>query len=145
DDAVAEGVADLALVPTTPRVTHPASSIATVRRSPGFSIVEVLVALMLVTIGLLAVAGSSALALRTSLDAGRRRHAAHRVASRLSSLEAAGCAGVTSGYAADTALQLTERWTVVVRSPAYVIVADSVTWLGPQGVVHRTLTSALPC
>ena len=111
----------------------------------GMSVVEVLIALKLVTIGLLAIAGSSALALRTSLDAGRRRHAAHRVSTRISALEAGGCAAISSGSATDSALQLTEAWTVVTRTPAYVVIADSVTCLSPHGTVRRALTSAIAC
>ena len=109
------------------------------------SVVEVLVALMLVTIGLLAVAGSSALALRTSLDASRRRHAAHRVATRLALLEAGGCASIAGGADTDPALQLSEQWRVVSRSSEFVIVTDSVSWLAPTGPVSRTLTTAIRC
>ena len=111
----------------------------------GMSVVEVLVALMLVTIALLAVAGSSALALRASLDASRRRQAAHRVATRFAQLEARGCAAIAAGSDAEPALQLTERWTVLSRSAAFVIVADSISWMAPAGRVARTLTSAVPC
>ncbi len=121
------------------------SSSRTVPPRRGMSVVEVLVALMLVTIALLAVAGSSALALRTSLDASRRRHAAHRVATRLAQLEARGCAAIAPGSDAEPALQLTEHWTIVSRSAAFVIVADSIAWMSPTGPVARTLTSAIPC
>lgn len=109
------------------------------------SVVEVLVALMLVTIGLLAVAGSSTIALRSALDASRRRHAAHRIATRLSLLEAGGCALAVAGSDSNPALHLTEQWTIVSRSPAFVVVTDSVSWLAPTGRVARSLTSAIQC
>jgi Tfp pilus assembly protein PilV len=115
------------------------------RARAGISVVEVIVALMLITIGLLAVAGSSALALRTSLEATRRREAAHRVASRYARLEAAGCSHAAAGSDSDVGRMIQERWVVVSRTAAFVIVADSITWTGPRGRVTRSLTGAIPC
>jgi Tfp pilus assembly protein PilV len=109
------------------------------------SVVEVLVALVIVTAGLLAVAGSSALALRTSLDASRRRLAAHRVATRFAQLQALGCANIATGSDAGGTIGVAERWTVVSRSASHVIVTDSVSWMGVRGQVRRTLTTAIAC
>jgi Tfp pilus assembly protein PilV len=110
----------------------------------GFSIVEVIVALMIVTVGLLGIAGATALALRNTLDATRRRDAAERAQSHLSLLVAAGCGRATSGRSTDVQRQLTEQWTV--RSVgAFQQVTDSVTWVGASGNGTFSLTTAALC
>lgn len=80
-------------------------------KSSGFTVVEVLVALVIVTVGLLGVAGASATALRASSAALRERAAATRARSRLALLEAAGCLNAASGEL-HGANGLTDRWTV---------------------------------
>ena len=118
---------------------HPPGS----RRS-GFSIVEVIVAMMIVSVGLLGIAGSTTLALRTTFDAARRRDAAERAQSRLALLAAGGCARAASGSATDRTLGIAERWTVRV-SNNFQQVTDSVTWVGASGNASFALTTALPC
>ena len=118
------------------------------RRCPlrcGLSVVEVLVALMLVSIGLLGIAGSTALALRTTLDAAHRRAAAQRVASRFALLEAVGCSNARAGSAADSLHDLTEQWTVVTRANGFTIITDSVQWMSARGPRSFSLASAFTC
>src|SRR5665647_2159235 len=116
---------------------------STLRPRSGLSVVEVLVALMLVSIGLLGIAGSTALALRTTLDATRRREAAQRAASRIAQLAAGGCERATDGSAADAARQVSERWTVVSRANGFATVNDSVSWMSARGARSFSLTSAI--
>ena len=100
---------------------------------------------MLVAIGLLGIAGSSALALRTTLDAAHRREAAQRVASRFALLAATGCSAAASGTAADSARHLTEQWVVSTRANGFVMVADSVRWMSARGPLSFVLSSAITC
>ena len=125
------------------RTTSPVAKPSAQRRQ-GFSIVEVIVAMMIVTIGLLGIAGSTALALRSTLDATRRRDAAERAQSRLAQLAAAGCGRASAGRATDAARQLTEQWSVS-STGQFQQVTDSITWLGASGNVTFALTSAIPC
>jgi hypothetical protein len=81
-----------------------------VRARSALSVVEVLVALMLVSVGLLGMAGTSALSLRTARTAARERRATQRATTRLALLAAAGCGRATSG-ALDEA-DLREHWSV---------------------------------
>ena len=115
------------------------------RRRSGLSIVEVLVALILVTVGLLAIVGSTTLALRTTLDAAHRREAAQRAASRFSILAATGCAHATSGTNVDPARHLAEQWTVTAASAAFATVTDSIEWMSANGLTSYSLTSAIAC
>jgi Tfp pilus assembly protein PilV len=109
------------------------------------TIVEVLVALIIVTIGLLGIAGSSALAVRSAHDAAHRRNAMHRIVSRHAQLAASGCAGARSGSATDTARTITEAWYVSVQPSGFALVTDSLRWLGARGRHSFVLTSAFPC
>ena len=100
---------------------------------------------MLVSIGLLAIAGSTTLALRTTLDAARRRDAAQRVASRFAQLASAGCASATTGSAADTSRALSEQWYVTPRVNGLATVTDSVRWMSARGPISFALTTAITC
>ncbi|MDB4888885.1 MAG: hypothetical protein JWL61_740 [Gemmatimonadetes bacterium] len=111
----------------------------------GMTVVEVLVALMLVSIGLLGMAGSTTLALRTAHDATQRRASMHRIVSRHSQLAASGCAGARSGTAIDSARDVTEAWYVTVQSNGFALVTDSVRWMGARGPHSFVLTTAFPC
>ena len=113
-------------------------------RRHGFSIVEVIVAMMIVTVGLLGIAGSTALALRTTLDATRRRDAIARAQSRLAQVAAAGCARASSGTATDPQRQLTERWSVRVAGP-FQQVTDSITWVRAGGNGTFAVNTAFLC
>ncbi|MDQ2668683.1 MAG: prepilin-type N-terminal cleavage/methylation domain-containing protein, partial [Gemmatimonadota bacterium] len=135
---------------TAPRIRYPPrmtiSSSARRRRArrSGFSIVEVIVALMIVTVGLLGIAGASALALRTTLDAARRRDAVERAQSRVARLSASGCERARSGTVTDAGARVTEQWSIRGNG-AFQDVTDSITWLGASGFRTFALTSAIPC
>jgi Tfp pilus assembly protein PilV len=111
---------------------------------PGISVVEVLVALMLVTIGLLGVAGSSALALRSQIRSGGERHAVRLAANRFAAIAAAGCA-TAGGSATDTVRQATEWWTVAPVRNGFATVRDSVEWMSARGTRTLAVESAVPC
>jgi len=100
--------------------------------------------MMIVTIGLLGIAGASTLALRTTLEAARRRDAVERAQSRVAQLGASGCARASGGSVTDAARRVTEQWTVRV-SGAFQQVTDSITWEGASGSGSFSLTSAIPC
>ena len=111
----------------------------------GLSVVEVLVALMLVSIGLMGIAGSTALALRTTLDSAHRREAAQRAASRIALLSANGCRRSVAGSASDTNGQVSEHWTIGPPVNGFAVVTDSVSWLSARGPQSFFLASAITC
>jgi prepilin-type N-terminal cleavage/methylation domain-containing protein len=120
---------------------------ATRRTAPraGFSIVEVLVALVLLTVGLLAMAGGSALAVRTSAAAARERRAAQRAADRIARLVAQGCAPARSGTYVDSAAALSEWWTVTTLVNGALLIDAHVRWTTSSGTRSMLLRSAMLC
>jgi Tfp pilus assembly protein PilV len=111
---------------------------------PALTVVEVLVALMLVSVGLLGIAGTSALSFRTVVTAEHERHAMQRVTMRLARLASEGCARASSGELHDADLH--ERWTVAAGGSGVAFVDASVDWQG-RGSRRRSLVlrSALLC
>lgn len=111
----------------------------------GLSIVEVLVALLVVSVGVLAMAGSSALTVRVAGAAARERRAAERAASRVASLAAQGCGTAHDGSYDDAVAPLQERWTVKPVAHGMAEVSVLVTWPAPAGPRSFSLGSALLC
>ncbi len=114
-------------------------------RRPGVSIVEVLVALVLLAIGLLGVAGNAAIAVRSSGGAARERRAVQRAGDRLAALREQGCAVARSGTLADPAAGLTERWTVAGASGGAALVDVEVRWRAPAGQRLLLLRGGILC
>lgn len=109
-----------------------------------FTVVEVLVALMVVAVGLLGVAGASATALRASNAAMRERSAISRARTRLALIHAAGCAAAADGER-KLGNGLADRWTVAAAVNGVRMVDVSVEWddLGRRRAFH--VRSALLC
>src|SRR5688572_19592480 len=66
-------------------------------RRRGLTVVEVLVALVLVSVGLLGMAGTASLSLRSTTTSSRELRALREVERRLAILSAAGCEGAANG------------------------------------------------
>lgn len=115
------------------------------RETPsGFTVVEVLVALVIVTVGLLGVAGASATALRASNAALREREAATRARTRLATLEAAGCATAESGER-HLAGGLTDSWIVGTATHGVRLLDVRVQWDDTGRRRALVLRSAILC
>lgn len=107
--------------------------------------VEVLVALMLLTLGVLGLAGSSAITLRGAASAAREREAAQRALTRLAILASSGCGGVASGTALDPSFGWRERWTVARPAPGVLLMSARVEWPARPSLGSLELESALLC
>ena len=114
-------------------------------RRAGFTIAEVLVALVLFAVALLGVAGSSALAVRVTGSALRERRAVQRAADRIAALRAQGCASARSGSATDAALALDERWTASAMAAGVTLLDEQMRWRTVDGTRTILLRSAILC
>lgn len=113
------------------------------RTRRGITVVEVLVALVLVAGGLLAIAGASALAVRAATSASRERLAVRQADGRLARLSATGCASAMAGT--DSAAGMRERWWKSDSAGGVASVEASVEWLAGARRRVLTLRSALVC
>jgi prepilin-type N-terminal cleavage/methylation domain-containing protein len=111
----------------------------------GVSIVEVLVALVLLAVGLLGVAGNAAIAVRGSGGAARERRAVQRAGDRLAALREQGCVVARSGTLTDPAAALTEQWTVGSASSGAALVDVEVRWRAPAGPRVLLLRGGILC
>jgi len=118
---------------------------ARARRRRGASIVEVLVATVLLAVGLLGVAGNAAIALRASGSAARERRAGQRAADRVAALREVGCAAARSGALVDDDAALAERWTVGSATPSALLVDVEVRWRAAAGERTLLLRSGILC
>ena len=102
-------------------------------------------ALVLLAVGLLGVAGNGAIAVRAASSAARERRAAQRAVDRVVLLRAQGCAVARSGLLADSSAALTERWTVGAAMGAAVPIDAEVRWRAPSGDRTLLLRSGILC
>ena len=111
------------------------------RRRGGYTLIEVVVAVLIFTAGGLALAGGSAVIGRTMAMNARRETATRVAMSRLEQLRA-GCGSATSG--ADRAEGVGLRWNVVTDAASVTVVA-TVSYLTPFGVHTETFRSSFAC
>ncbi len=113
------------------------------RTRRGFTIAEVLVAIILIDVGLLALVGATAVLARRT-NGLRLRNAALRAATnRLQQLGATPCAAATG--VAITADGVREEWTLAPLSGVLVDVRDSVTFSDGVATHGVLLQTRLPC
>ena len=118
---------------------------ATKSARAGLTVVEVLVALVIVSVGLLGIAGTSTLALRTTTAAARERAALSRAELRLATLAASGCAVPTTGASGSLDAGVRERWSVSVPVRGMAMVDASADWRERGRIRSLVLRSAIPC
>ena len=114
------------------------------RRPRGFSLVELLVALLLLDVSLLALVGTSARVARTVAHAAARERAASIARARLERLTSAPCAGVERGESV-TGPDVHEWWSVTPAAGATLLLADSVEVATSRGVQAIALRSRTAC
>jgi prepilin-type N-terminal cleavage/methylation domain-containing protein len=114
-----------------------------VRRRAGFTLIELVLALVLVAFGLLALSATSALVTREVGSAGLRVAAAFTARNRVEWLVVTPCASLTGG-AAEHPHGVREWWTVE-RNGHSVVLRDSVVIVTPSGARALVLRSARVC
>ena len=121
-----------------------ASTQHAIRESPrrdGFTLTELIVALMLLTVGLLALASTSAFLTYEHTAAGRAESAAIIAESRLEQLRVAGC---TAGDGSGVTDGLRSAWSVVVSGHT-AIATVTMSWLERDARVTQRYSTGYPC
>jgi type IV pilus modification protein PilV len=116
------------------------------RRPPhpheGFTLVEVIVALVLLTIGVLGLAGVARSVTRLTTESLRLTTAAVLAGSRVEQLRAGGCVGALSGTAVTGAYA--ESWSASGAGAARAV-RVTVTYPAPPGLRMRALAAVIAC
>lgn len=110
---------------------------------PGFTLVELLVALILVTCGLLALAVNTGVIMREVGSATTRRAAVGLLSSRLERLSSMPCGSDSAGEAA-SALGVREWWSTTPGSGTRLI-RDSAEFLEAGRTRHLTIETRVVC
>ena len=100
-------------------------------RARGFTLVELMVAVMVMTVGVLGLASTAGVVTRLMGGAARQTIAANIVQARFEKLRHTSCAQLTAGTA--TTRHVSERWTVSFPGTGLALVVDSVTFSTMSG------------
>jgi type II secretory pathway component PulJ len=114
----------------------------TTTRIPGYTLIETIVALLLFTIGGLALVTTSALVVREMNTNAVRERAGRMAASRLEIL-GAGCRRAADGH--ETFQQIESEWSVAFLDSARLSVVESISFPAPGGRRTDLIRAVLPC
>lgn len=109
----------------------------------GFTLVELIVAMLMLTIGLLGLAGVGAVVLKQMKGGTNQTIAASIAQSRFEQMEGDGCASVISGTA--TVRGMTETWTVASMGLRAKSVYDTVSFVGTTGTKKVGIHTVIAC
>ena len=110
--------------------------------STGYTLIEIILALLLFTIGGLALVSTSALIARATRADGIRERAGRIAASRLEVLGVE-CQRAVSGR--ETLQQIQSEWAVTLLDSARIRVVEAVTYPTPEGRLTLRFDSIQPC
>ena len=114
------------------------------RRRSGFTLVELLVALVIFDVALLALAGDAAMLVRLRGAAARREQGRAAALSRVAGWRASGCPAPSHGTASP-APGVREYWSVQMAGPWVRLVRDSVVYGTEVAPAVVVLQSAIWC
>jgi prepilin-type N-terminal cleavage/methylation domain-containing protein len=127
-----------------PRHRNPLTCSPRRRRSAhGFTLIEVLVALVLIHVGLLSLVAASAMLVRRTTQARVETAALQAASNRLEILGAGPCA--TSAGAAIGPFELREEWSAALEAGGTLDLRDSVTFDVPGRVRSIVARTRVPC
>ncbi|HVE77923.1 MAG TPA: prepilin-type N-terminal cleavage/methylation domain-containing protein [Gemmatimonadaceae bacterium] len=114
---------------------------------PGFTLVEMLLAIIVFAVGVLGLAGTSTVIMRQMNAAQQQSQAAVQAQARLDSLAGVSCVMLAAGGAMHRGVR--HRWTVL-RTPAVAPfstarIADTVTWVTRGATKRQVYTTRIAC
>jgi Tfp pilus assembly protein PilV len=111
-------------------------------RRAGFTLVEVLIAVVLIDVGLLALVAGSAVLVRRAAEVRTRSSALRAAGNRIQALSAAHCSATTGSA---NAAGLTEAWMVTLQPNHVRELRESVAFTVGGVPKSVTLVTRLPC
>jgi Tfp pilus assembly protein PilV len=115
------------------------------RRAPasGFALAELLVAILVMTVGVLGSVSTAAVVVRLMGRGAQQTLAAHVAQSRFEWLRARSCAPIGGGSASIRGVR--ETWTMSPIEPTTYDVRDVVSYTTPDGIKLQTFRSIVRC
>src|SRR6185503_15948347 len=113
------------------------------RNRRGFTLLEVVIAVVLIDVGLLALVAGSAVLIRQTAEMRAHAAALRAAANRLQLLGGASCVATTGSAAGP--FGVSERWEVALQPEGVREIRDSVTYAGAAGTRSIMLRTRLPC
>lgn len=107
------------------------------RSRRGFTLVELMVAIIIMTVGVLGLASTSAVVARMVGGGGQQTIAANVASSRFERLHSVQCSAITSGSA--TTRGMTEHWHASFVAGKLYSVIDTVTYTAADGRARKPL------
>jgi prepilin-type N-terminal cleavage/methylation domain-containing protein len=116
------------------------------RARKGVTLVELLVAVTLLAVGLLAIVGVSASVTRSLGESRSDNLAAFYAQSRFEQVAGSRCSTLTlNTWTTETTRGVTEKWWIVDNGNNTRLVTDSVSWTTRRGTRRQAFSSLLPC
>jgi prepilin-type N-terminal cleavage/methylation domain-containing protein len=120
--------------------------VSAARERKGVTLVELIVAMTILTIGLLAIVGVSGSVARGLGEARSDNLAAILAESRFEKIAGTSCASMTLGTAtSETTRGVTESYTITDAGNNTRSIVDVVTWNTRRGTRQATFSTLLPC
>lgn len=116
--------------------------ITSVRARRGFTLAELIIAIVILVVGVLGLASTAAVVMKQITASSMQTRAAIMAQSRLERLRAMPCANMADGTASSNGI--TETWRVTVSARTATLV-DVVTWAERSVTRTVTFTSERPC
>lgn len=110
----------------------------------GFSLIEVVIAILILAVGVLGLAATSTVVTRQIGGGAQQNAAAFLAASRLEAMRARNCTSLTSAAAPVKTNGINEQWTVLTI-PDGRLVRDSVWYETSRGVRGFAFETTIPC
>lgn len=124
--------------------THERRRLA-VKSRAGFTLVELLLALVLLDLGLVALVSASAAASRVRARAQANQQALALASARIERMLATPCRGTNAAGIEQPSPNIDERWTETPASNGIRYISDSITITEPRGVARVVLRAADQC
>jgi prepilin-type N-terminal cleavage/methylation domain-containing protein len=116
------------------------------RARRGVTLVELIVAMSILSIGLLAIVGTSGGIARSLGEARGDNLAAIMAQSRFETVAGMTCTGMTLPMSATTVTRgITEKWRIENGGNNTLLVVDTVSWQTRRGTRKQAFTTLLPC
>jgi Tfp pilus assembly protein PilV len=126
-------------------MSHRPRLLCAIRRRRAITVVEVLAALMVLSAGILAMAGTSTISLRAATSAAMERRAAQHLARRHAALQASGCAGAEGGVHEELDDGVLVRWTAGPAARGVALLDATAEWQDGARWRGLEMRSALLC